>query len=429
MSKILIAVLIFSFTASAQLHNRNFADIGRKVQSDIISFQIGDSLYKSYYLFRVPYNSLVFEKDNSKFISKLEVAIEIKNGIGEVVERKFLNENIVLDDFERTISDVHFIANLIESELIPDTFQYKITYNDLIAGKPFEVNQKKIDLVRTKDLPRWLVVNHKDSNPSNNFEIEILDNIIPYSPYKYDLLISGNFDFSEVEKIQIKSEDTVLSNIEFENYNSVFPKIMSDNNRLLIELISNKEDNKEINYESFFKTNFLLIKKINEHLFEGKYFIRLLKKNEELLTEFSIPVKWLNKPKSLFDYNLALELIEYIETDESYRSYFSSNSEKMKKLFDYWKQKDPTPNTSFNELMNEYYLRADYAQKEFISISQRNGAKTDRGKIFILNGRPERTERSVNSDGKVIETWYYEKPKRVFSFVDFRGDGSFKIVE
>jgi GWxTD domain-containing protein len=98
-------------------------------------------------------------------------------------------------------------------------------------------------------------------------------------------------------------------------------------------------------------------------------------------------------------------------------------------LKQYWKSKDPTPKTSFNELMEVFYERVDYAESNFRNLSGVSGAKTDRGRIYIVNGNPDRIERGVNYDGKITETWYYENPNRIFIFVDKRGDGSFKLEQ
>ncbi|MCS7052467.1 MAG: GWxTD domain-containing protein, partial [Ignavibacterium sp.] len=175
--------------------------------------------------------------------------------------------------------------------------------------------------------------------------------------------------------------------------------------------------------------DYLIIKNINQKLYEGDYSIKLLDSKDKLLNEIPIKVKWFYKPKSLEDINFALEMIELIAVDENLKSNFVSEIEKKKKLFNYWKSKDPTPLTSFNELMNEFYSRVDYAVDEFMSISQRNGAKTDRGKIYIMHGKPDKVERVTNTDGKVIEQWFYYNPQRVFQFIDSRGDGNFKSMK
>jgi GWxTD domain-containing protein len=435
MSRILIAVLVFSFTTAAQFYNKNLIHSKKKVHTEVFSL-LRDSVYKCYFLFQIPNSSLVFEKENSKFISRFEIDLEIKNSNEQVVQRKFSKDIIELNDYEKTISENEFIINFIELELAPDTFLCNVTFTDLITGKPFDIYHQKLDLVRTKDSPRWLLIKPNQSNGSGNFEVGIFGNIIPHSQNNYDLFLTGNFDLSKVEKVKVKSDDTVFVNYEFISYANVSPKLHLQNNKILLELVEEPSIRKHKSTSTLTdscsnetRSNVLVIKNINEKLFEGKYSLVLYGSNESQIKEIPISVIWIDKPKSLTDYDSALEMIEFIEVDESYRTYFSSEAEKKNKLFNYWKQKDPTPSTSFNELMYEFYTRVDYAQKEFISVSQRNGAKTDRGKVLILNGRPERIERSVNSYGKVIESWYYDKPERVFTFIDSRGDGNFKSLQ
>ncbi len=420
MFRIFIAVLILHFSSSAQVDIKNSSYSKKKVQSEIFTFA-KDSVYKTYYLFKVPYSILVFEKDNSKFISKFEITLEVKNSSEQIVQRKFIKDIIELNEYQKTISDIDVYSNFIEFELSADTFLCNVNYTDLITGKPFWIYSQKIDLLRTKDLPRWLLVKHNQTNGIPYFEVDFFGNTVPHSQNNYDLLVTGDFDFSEVEKVTVKSDDSVLVNYEFMKYNFNSPIFKLNKSKHILEINSELESKQ--------KNNSILIKNFNEKLFEGKYLVELSGAKGNLIKSFPIAVSWIDKPKSLMDYNLALEMIEFIEVDESFRTYFSSENEKKKKLYNYWKQKDPTPATAFNELMNEFYLRVDYAQNEFISISQRNGAKTDRGKIFILNGKPERIDRNVNSEGKVIESWYYKNPYRVFSFIDSRGDGNFKSLQ
>lgn len=420
MFRILIAVLILHFSSSAQVDYKNLSHSKKKVQSEIFTF-VKDSVYKAYYLFKVPYSSLVFEKDNSKFISKFEITLEVKNSSEQIVQRKFINDIIELNEYQKTISDIDVYSNFIEFELSADTFLCNVNYTDLITGKTFWIYNQKIDLLRTKDLPKWLLVKYNQTNGIPYFEVDIFGNSVPHSQNNYDLFVTGDFDLSEVEKVTVKSDDSVLISYEFLKFSFNSPIFRLNKNRHILEI------NSELASKQ--KNNSILIKNFNEKLFEGKYIVELSGEKGNLIKSFPISVSWIDKPKSLMDYNLALEMIEFIEVNENFRTYFSSENEKKKKLYNYWKQKDPTPATAFNELMNEFYLRVDYAQNEFISISQRNGAKTDRGKVFILNGKPERIDRNVNSEGKVIESWYYKNPYRVFSFIDSRGDGNFKSLQ
>ncbi|MCK7522798.1 MAG: GWxTD domain-containing protein [Ignavibacteriales bacterium] len=65
--------------------------------------------------------------------------------------------------------------------------------------------------------------------------------------------------------------------------------------------------------------------------------------------------------------------------------------------------------------------RVDYAVKEFKGIGKGNGAKTDRGVVYIKFGKPEKIERSSNPQGQVMEIWTYSNPERKFTFIDKKG--------
>lgn len=91
-----------------------------------------------------------------------------------------------------------------------------------------------------------------------------------------------------------------------------------------------------------------------------------------------------------------------------------------------WKKFDPTPSTPFNELMAEFYRRADYSLLEFKSVSQPDGALTDRGKIYILYGPPTKIERSFSKDGRPIEVWTYNVNRQIkFTFFDENKNGNY----
>ncbi len=125
---------------------------------------------------------------------------------------------------------------------------------------------------------------------------------------------------------------------------------------------------------------------------------------------------WLNKPLTLRNLKTALSLLKYIVPDSLYSEINSGNEkEKREKLDAFWKTHDPTPKTAYNELEAEYYERADYAFTEFRTLGTRNGAATDRGKAYILYGKPQSIERELKSDG-TYELWKYPNLKKILVF-------------
>ena len=92
----------------------------------------------------------------------------------------------------------------------------------------------------------------------------------------------------------------------------------------------------------------------------------------------------------------------------------------------FWAKRDPTPKTLYNELMAEYYRRVDYAYINFATLRERDGARTDKGKVYILYGQPTKIERKYTPGRPTEEIWYYEPIRRKFVFTDQYG--SFKLT-
>ena len=141
-------------------------------------------------------------------------------------------------------------------------------------------------------------------------------------------------------------------------------------------------------------------------------------------------VVWFNKPFSLLNPEKAIEFLSYIESDSVISELLDEDeSDYPEVLSNYWSKFDPTPETTFNEIMFEYYSRVDYAIREFKSITNNNGAKTDRGMVYIKFGNADKIERTSTSQGQVIEVWTYSKSQRSFSFIDKTGTGNFTLTE
>lgn len=104
-------------------------------------------------------------------------------------------------------------------------------------------------------------------------------------------------------------------------------------------------------------------------------------------------------------------------------------------LINFWKERDPTPDTPENEFMivfNERFSFADF---------QLGGAESDRGNVFIKYGQPEEIERNdSNTHLKSFQIWYYTSGvqgdgaradnggRQFFVFGDRRGIGRYELL-
>ena len=95
----------------------------------------------------------------------------------------------------------------------------------------------------------------------------------------------------------------------------------------------------------------------------------------------------------------------------------------------FWRQRDPTPSTEYNEYKEEFLKRIRYADIHF-GTPYKHGWETDRGKVYILYGKPDEIERHPFELGSpAYEIWYYYSQGVAFVFVDEDGDGDYKLKE
>lgn len=146
----------------------------------------------------------------------------------------------------------------------------------------------------------------------------------------------------------------------------------------------------------------------------------------EVLGERMIQSQWLDMPVSLYNLDVAIDMLRFIVSDSKLEEIDSgSDTERERKFREFWAQRDPTQDTEFNELMTEYYDRIDYAYNEFSSL-QVPGFETDQGKAYILYGQPDDIERRLPTNAPTREIWHY--PNRTLIFEATTGFGDFKLV-
>ena len=106
------------------------------------------------------------------------------------------------------------------------------------------------------------------------------------------------------------------------------------------------------------------------------------KKNaKSLKQELSKPYKkWLD------------EDVVYIITDEERAAFkqLSNDEERDNFIEAFWQRRDPTPDTEENEFKEEHYQRIAYANEHYAAGVP--GWKTDRGRIYIVFGKPDEIE-------------------------------------
>jgi GWxTD domain-containing protein len=139
--------------------------------------------------------------------------------------------------------------------------------------------------------------------------------------------------------------------------------------------------------------------------------------------------------------------VSYVITDEERKAFkkLATDDERERFIEEFWRRRDPDPDTDENEFKEEYYERIAYANEHFASGIP--GWKSDRGRIWIMYGKPDEREThptggnydrpSYEGGGSTttypFEIWFYRYLAGVGSgveieFVDPTGSGEYRIA-
>ena len=100
----------------------------------------------------------------------------------------------------------------------------------------------------------------------------------------------------------------------------------------------------------------------------------------------------------------------YYVLDADYYGFESMEFEEQKKYIkNYWENISENDN---GELFREFYKRVIYVNKNFNYLSTQ-GWDTDKGRIYIINGKPEKISYDF-SDQTEFEIWEYENRNYIF---------------
>ena len=353
----------------------------------------------------IPFQSLQFIKKENSFFASYDVSISLRNKKGKRIFRKMWSDSIITNDYIQTQSK----------------YRTKKHFVNLKVGK----NEYIIDSE----------LYDKDTRNKGSKKIKL--------------------DFSKKDKTPILFEPIVVTNLEGNwGFNDgEFPltgkRITNIDNGVTL-IISGFVGTGQYQVEMFLdgkneKDGFIIIK--NEETSDG-YFITRYKLKKDDLSRIGFNIKLIieqnGKERSLFK-NISIfkpglsgfvnnvensfQQMKYILTTDERKKAKGKKGKELETLFlSFWKERDPTPNTSINELMEEYYIRVNYVN-EYFNMSWREGWETDFGMIYILFGPPDQIERSnsVSTSSSIYQIWYYNRLNKQFVFKDQNGFGDFKL--
>ncbi len=403
---ILLALAIFIVTGNSSYSNDNFF-------LDAVVFDSKDSTDGRIDVYIVvPNESLSFEKLGDRFIANIDILIELTDENKKVIDKQRI---------ERTVQSYTYE----ESQGINGEFN-KYFFRFPVSSGNYNVEAKLTDELSNKKYLR-------------NREVTVIEFD------KFDFSLSGILLVSQIEEVDSRYNITpyISDNIgnlddNFFAFFEIYNKYESRNVLLQYKLLKGEEtiaegDTKAVDTKIGVSQQFLIVN-LDKLNLSGEYTLQVVayKQNGGDLETIAITQRSIKHRQDLYSFatdNIenAIKMLRYVANDETIDKLESikDKEEKKEKFRMFWKELDPTPNTSFNEAMNEYYQRIKYANEQFKSYS--DGWLTDMGMVFVVMGPPMSVEKQ-SSFGNNIEyrVWSYGS-NRTFLFADRNGFGNFRL--
>ncbi len=354
--------------------------------------------------FQIPYANLQFVKYQGKYKAKYSYTITIYDEDKDnIIIEKTWNGKIFAKNFKEASSENNYKFGFKSLDLIPNNYVLNSVLYDKDSKKEYlaEAKLKIREFSKSLQFSDILFI-------ASEIDSQIVLNI------SNTVTTSDSLLFFYYE---IYSDKAGKANVEY--------SIASENDNVVLR-------NSEIVLIDSGSTQ--IKKKLDKSkisLGKHKLIVKALSKDGKIIT--GVSKKFMSKidgfPASITDLNLAVKQMEYIanvgEIDNILEA--DNNEEKLKRFKAFWKKKDPEPSTPHNKVMNEYYRRVEYANKNFKHYY--DGWKTDMGMVYITLGPPNNVDRHpFELNGKPYEVWQYYSISKNFYFIDDTGFGDYRLL-
>lgn len=375
--------------------------------------------------YSIPSSELTFTNISDKNISSISISLLVTNSNDDVVLNKSKNKKLRVNSVEESKDDKNGLIDQIIIDLLPGTYNIEMKVTDDNSNSESKISSLlKVPAFDTSlNISTIQFASLITSDQSNRTFIKGNKTVIPNPSRKY-------------------AYQTSLLNVYYEVYNLVTSDIDNKstfNSSILItnqfgdSLLYSPTQTIAFSGTSCIQTKILDVRDLEP----GNYWISV--SVTDLTTGKSVTGK--NKfiiynpltdqeplPMTEEDIKKYRDQIKYFASKNELDLYDRLNNEgKRNFLINFWRSKDPDPETPENEFMQDCFTRINYANKNF-----KNGINSDMGRVFIIYGKPDEIEnRPMNMDSKPYAIWDYFSTgtgKQRFIFVDRSGNHIYTLV-
>jgi GWxTD domain-containing protein len=404
---------------------------------------ISDSIGKSRLdvMFRIPYTFFVFVTNTSShpqapYVATSDITVEVLDQNNISVARDLVKKEIETYEPPGASSEKQFLEGIFSFNLAPGEYSLIIEVTDLESKRKYFDNNRKVtlrsfsyDSLAFSDVLFCNALSQKTSE-----ELQPLN-------FAGDIPFGKNFDsyLEMISPIAIDSLHIVYHLSKLMPENDKRKTILQDTLRhssisAAMSIAVGQNDSQFVyrSTDSHLERKYSMRFTLNgDTLEQGTYELEVTASSSTMTNRMNqkFRIQWFDMPHSLRNIQFAIDALKYIATEKELKQLKSLEPIAQHAAFEkFWKQRDRTPHTSFNEVMEEYYKRVDYAFSNFETVKQKNGIETERGKTYILLGPPTNIDRAFSPSSPPKEIWTYSKLHKKLVFVDESRSGNYKLI-
>ena len=404
---IIIIVLLISHVLVAQIRPNSKRQKEAIRQYGFSIFSVADVKSDSIRILAflsVPNHVLQFLKIKDGFEAQYEATISLKRKKGNLVGRRNWSNKLKTIDYLESTSKEILTIHQVEFKVVPGDY---VISAELLDGdsKNSGVREKELKYSEHKgDLALYtpFFLDYLSGNWGlDDNEIPMFQNIMGAKVTRASFFVSG-----KIKPGPYTLEVTVLGSKKKELWKKSFE--------------SNSKD-------EYFHQRIIIPDKIAKQGLRKKVDIVLIQGNERKKESVILSLSKIGISSSISNIDQAVENMRYILHDDEWKKLSKSkNTDKETLFLEYWESRDPTPETSDNEVMNEYFSRVSYSNNNFKSYLP--GWKTDMGMIYILFGPPDDLEVYNDPLSRIYsQRWHYYRINKYFDFIDENGFGDHRL--
>ena len=400
----LFTLFIFSCAGISKINKKSKVTIESKIKVQTQYWNMTSDSINLYTHIALPLNRFVFKKQRDHFAGEIIFTLVISDAENNSqIHRESWRKKISEPYYENTRDPDNYFKTERNIALLPGTYKLFLNVQDEDSRKNWKIN-KKLTLDRVNYIsPSLLFIKENDGQMKQvDFLIQKMDTIWLRT------------------QINFPNDDT-LSGPVIEKSNQI------DSNKDIDFFVIHKEaiidsGKVKITHAGIQNLYYLPIPIIQHN--KGSYKIELRYLDDKQTTSFYYGFKTKNYWTDELDE--VIGVMRYILPYSEYKQLKGKDeSEKWEAINIYWKEKDPSPETDGNELLNELNERVRFSNKNFSILM--HGWRSDRGRIYIIYGEPQIVDETYRDNrGYNYQKWVYANGKE-FLFIDRTMSGDYTL--